>query len=104
MQLSNCTSWLGLHTQQIVITNHTVCVPDAQAWCLAKHSGFGRCGVGQCVSQMHLSMVCCSLANDLTVLMPDNTSCAVAEAAAAADSWLVTYFLFKPGTAEAKAQ
>lgn len=56
------------------------------------------------MSQMHLSMVCCSLANDLTVLMPDNTSCAVAEAAAAADSWLVTYFLFKPGTAEAKAQ
>lgn len=49
-------------------------------------------------------MVCCSLANDLTVLMPDSTSCAVAEAAAAADNWLVTYFLFKPGAREGKAQ
>jgi hypothetical protein len=30
------------------------------------------------------------------VRMPASTSCAVAEAAAAAVSWLVTYFLFKP--------
>lgn len=45
----------------------------------------------------HVLMMCCSFAKDLTVRMPASVSCAVAEAAAAAVSWLVTYFLFKPG-------
>jgi hypothetical protein len=44
----------------------------------------------------HVFMTCCSLAKLLTVRMPASTSCAVADAAAAAASWLVTYFLFSP--------
>lgn len=53
-------------------------------------------GVSTFAQPAYVLMVCCSLANDLTVRMPASTSCAVAEAAAAAVSWLVTYFLFKP--------
>lgn len=92
-----CAGLDTCETQHVPVCGYLCKKSPAKKPCKKPCAPHPTCQQYQCMSpRAHVLTTCCSLAKLFTVRMPARTSCAVADAAAAAASWFVTYFLFSP--------